>query len=324
VTDTPLTRHASPRWLHYWAVLTACATLPLVLLGAQVTTIQVGMVDPAWPTPPWQLWLVSWRESGLGFLIEHSHRLAGYTVGFCSIVLAAGLWWYEPRRWLSWLGIAALAGVCVQGVLGGMRVRLNALMGTDLAMVHGIFGQCVLALFVSVALLTSRGWAQAAAIAASPGEAARLRRGSLALVGLVLVQLALGAVLRHKGSTLAQRGHLIVAFAVVAVGVWLAREVFAAHSRERQLTRSAVLVVGLLAVQLLLGVEAWMVKFSAADLTGAPSALSRADLIRSAHVLVGALVLASSVVLALEAHRRSALVVQPAAVETPQHLEGAA
>ena len=35
-----------PRWLHAWAVLTVCAALPLVLLGAEVTTKQIGMVDP--------------------------------------------------------------------------------------------------------------------------------------------------------------------------------------------------------------------------------------------------------------------------------------
>jgi heme a synthase len=59
----------APRWLHYWALLTVCAALPLLLLGAEVTTKQVGMVDPDWPTYPWQLWLQDWRPFGLGFLI---------------------------------------------------------------------------------------------------------------------------------------------------------------------------------------------------------------------------------------------------------------
>jgi hypothetical protein len=38
---------ASPRWLHAWAVLTVVATLPLLFLGAEVTTKQAGMTDPA-------------------------------------------------------------------------------------------------------------------------------------------------------------------------------------------------------------------------------------------------------------------------------------
>src|SRR5947209_14144525 len=115
------------RWLHRWAVLTVVVTLPLLFLGAEVTTKQVGMVDKEWPTAPWLLWVKSWKENGgLAFLIEHSHRLAGYTVGTCTIVLVAGLWLTERRRWLCWLGTAALLGVIVQGILGGMRVLLHA------------------------------------------------------------------------------------------------------------------------------------------------------------------------------------------------------
>ena len=41
-----------PRWIHWCAVLTVCAALPLLTLGAEVTTRGVGMVDPRgfrWP-----------------------------------------------------------------------------------------------------------------------------------------------------------------------------------------------------------------------------------------------------------------------------------
>src|SRR6266702_4627737 len=96
-----------PRWLHRWAVLTACATFILLLLGAVVTTFRVGMADPIWPTYPWHLLLVSWEEPRPGFLIEHTHRLAGYMVGCCVIALVAGLIVVEPRRWVRWLGFAA-------------------------------------------------------------------------------------------------------------------------------------------------------------------------------------------------------------------------
>ena len=84
-------------WLHRWAVLTACATFILLLLGAIVTTFRVGMADPIWPTYPWHLLLVSWEEPRPGFLVEHSHRLAGYIVGCCVIVLAVGLWRNDRR-----------------------------------------------------------------------------------------------------------------------------------------------------------------------------------------------------------------------------------
>jgi cytochrome c oxidase assembly protein subunit 15 len=315
MTDTRQTTCATPAWVHWWANLTATVTLPLLLLGAEVTTKQVGMVDPDWPTPPWQLWLSSWRDSGLGFLIEHGHRLAGYTVGTCVIVLVLSLWLTEPRRWLRWLGVAALAGVVIQGVLGGMRVVLNAWLGSDLALIHGVFGQIVFSLLVTLAVCTSRRWAAAdipfggsSAAHGAPGVADPVskevvRRCSLLVLGLLLLQLTLGAVLRHQGSTLGQRGHLLGAFAVVAAVVWLARS--ARGGSDRGLDRPLKVLSCLIVLQILLGVEAWLTKFAVpAYQVAEPRPLGR-DLVRSAHVLVGALVLASAVVVALEAHRQT-------------------
>src|SRR5881397_3067681 len=116
---SPLTTHDSPVWSHRWAVITVCATLPLLLLGAEVTTKQVGMVDPQGFRPPWHMLTVPRQELGLGFIIEHSHRLAGYVVGTCTIVLAVSFWFFEPRRWVRYLAVSALGAVIVQGLLGG-------------------------------------------------------------------------------------------------------------------------------------------------------------------------------------------------------------
>jgi cytochrome c oxidase assembly protein subunit 15 len=290
--------------VHYWAVLTALVTLPLLLLGAEVTTKQVGLVDPDWPTPPWQLWLSSWRDSGLGFLIEHGHRLAGYTVGTCVIVLVLALWLTEPRRWVRWLGVAALAGVVVQGVLGGLRVKLHALFGPNLALIHGTFGQMVFALLAALAACTSRRWTEPSGqLPAEDTENAR--RWSLIVVGLLLLQLVLGAMMRHQDAPLGKRGHLLVAFAVVAAILWLAR------TWQAERPRALKVLVVLVAVQILLGVESWMTRFTM-PVSGIvpPQPLGR-DLIRSAHVLVGAMVLATAVVMAMEAYRRTGQATDP-------------
>src|SRR5215467_9241108 len=103
-------------WLHRWAVLTACATFVLLLLGAVVTTFRVGMADPVWPTYPWHLLLISYDEPSAGFLIEHTHRLAGYIVGCCVIVLAllvtaAEVTRPRPRGWM--IGLGWLVLLCV-------------------------------------------------------------------------------------------------------------------------------------------------------------------------------------------------------------------
>ncbi len=119
-----------------WSLMTVCATLVLLLLGAVVKTFEVGMADPVWPTTPWYLLFISWQEPSAGFLIEHAHRFAGWIVGCLIIVLTVALWRQEARAWVRWLGLAALICVIIQGVLGGMRVVLNEWFGKDFAINH--------------------------------------------------------------------------------------------------------------------------------------------------------------------------------------------
>jgi cytochrome c oxidase assembly protein subunit 15 len=297
-------------------VLTVAATFVLLALGTVVTTFNVGMADPIWPTYPWHLLLISWEEPRPGFLIEHTHRLAGYVVGCCVIVLTVWLWRKEPRRWVRWLGAVALAGVVIQGLLGGFRVRLNELMGTDLKLIHGCFAQVVFALLVSLALVTSRSWVGGADADEAPGDTARLRYVSLLAAGLIAVQIGFGALLRHRSSELGQRGHLLIAFGVVAAVVWLVREALDRSPANWGITAPVVLLAALVGVQLFLGVEAWMARFTYVSPV-------RQAVVRSAHVLTGSLVWATSVVVTLRAHCRLAWTIKPAAAPVGR-LEGAA
>jgi cytochrome c oxidase assembly protein subunit 15 len=301
-TDAP----ASARWLHRWAIVTALATLPLLFLGAGVTSMQWGMADPVWPTSPLYLLVegTSW-ERGIAFVFEHAHRLAGYIVGTCVIVLVLGLWRWEPRRWVRWLGVAALVGVTVQGLLGGFRVRLHALLGSDLALIHGCFGQLVFATLVTLALATSRRWREAANTGLTIEAAALLRRWSLIVTGLLVAQLLFGAFIRHMGSSVAQRVHLLTAFAIVAAIAWLARVVWENPMADRNVTRAVRFLAILVGVQLLLGVEAWMIRLANPQVIEPGHWLWNRELVRTGHVVVGALLLATSVVLTLEAHRLS-------------------
>ena len=314
---------ATTPWLHRWAILTALVTLPLVFLGAEVTTKQVGMVDPAWPTAPWYLFGISWADKSIGFLIEHMHRLAGYAVGICMILLLVGLWRWEKRAWLRWLGVAALTGIVIQGLLGGARVLLNIWFGTNLALIHGCFGQVVFALLVSLAICTSRHWATVPVGSLPLEETAGLRRWSLIVVGLLLMQLVLGAFLRHKDSVFAQRGHLLVAFAVVALITWLGKVIHEHGSAGQGLGTAVAGLAILLGLQLLLGVEAWMVRFASEPMAPGHWLWNR-DLVRSAHVLLGSLLLATAVAIALEAHQRTLWAVVNSSVEATGRLEGAA
>lgn len=292
----------SARWVQRLAVFTALAALPLLFLGAEVTTKQVGMVDPVWPTQPLYLFVegTAW-ERGIGFLIEHGHRLAGWTVGACVIVLTIGVWQTESRRWVRWLALAALVGVSCQGILGGLRVRLNAYLGTDLALIHGCFGQLVFSLLVSLALCTSRRWSESS-LTALPDSTA-LRRWAVLVTGLLIVQLVLGAFVRHRGSAIGQRGHLFVAFAVVVAVTWLVKLIWENYRSDRGLAGAARLLAIVVVIQVALGIEAWMVKFGSMPVTEPGHWLFNRDLVRTCHVLGGAILLATSVAVTLRAHQ---------------------
>jgi heme A synthase len=300
-------------------VFTACAALPLVLLGAEVTTKQVGMVDKVGFRAPWHLLTVPLREAGLGYLIEHSHRLAGFVVGTCSIVLAVGLWLTGRRPLVRWLGWLALAAVSAQGVLGILRVNLHVAVGPEFALVHGLFAQIVFAILVSVAVMTSRAWV----VGGDQRQRAGVRGLALALVALVYAQIALGAVVRHFYDRTAQRLHVLTAFAVVVAVVWAYLAVRERLAADRTLRRLTGLLAGLVAFQVMLGVEAWLRRFGAGMPVEEVMSSPAADLVRSLHYVVGALLFATTVVFTLLVYRPGTATVALSAAPA-RRLEGAA
>lgn len=256
------------------------------------------MVDPQGMRVPWHLLLVDALDRGIGYVIEHSHRTAGWLVGLGVVVLALGLGLAQSQRWLRWLGIGAFLGISAQGLLGKYRVDLNALMGRDLALVHGLFAQVVFSLLVSIAWLTSRKWGTELAERSTTDP---VRWWSLATAGLVYIQILFGAVVRHTESPVGPRGHLLMAFVVVAAVtslVWAERRADENHSRLSGSTRVLIFLVGL---QLMLGAEAWLSKFVSKDFVQLQPVSGLQSLVRSLHYLVGSLVFAASVVTALRA-----------------------
>src|SRR5262245_29177981 len=216
------------RWPHRMAVLVVCATFPLIWIGGLVTTTGAGMAFPRWLTIDGHFFLLyplhHWAKGPWDQFIEHGHRLPAVAVGLLTILLAIVLWRCESRRWVRWLGVAAVGGVCFQGLLGGLRVELNK---QTLAMIHGCFGPLFFALTVAVAVFTSRWWRRAVEMHAQPGDA-RLLRLALATTALAYVQLAVGAWLRHLGASatgdvfrVAVLFHLVLAAAVVGHALYL-------------------------------------------------------------------------------------------------------
>jgi cytochrome c oxidase assembly protein subunit 15 len=306
-------------------VLTACAGLLTVAFGGRVTNNDAGMADPEGYRAPQDVAAVSLGEGGLPLVIEHRHRLAGFVVGAWAIVLAVGLWFGARRQPYRSLGLLALAAVSLQGVLGIYRVNLERalghVVGLWLAALHGCFAQLVFAALVAVAVLTSRAWAAGAGRAEG---ADRQRRLGLALVGVVYAQIVFGAVVRHLYDRLAQRAHVLLAFAAVLLGAWLVQELWQSGRADRALRRTALVLAALLVIQPVLGVEAWLRRFGAMTWPGSVRPTPALEWVRSGHHVVGTLLFATTVALALLLYRstRSAVALQPA--PHPARLEGAA
>ncbi len=185
--------------VHVWALLTAAATLLLLCSGGIVTSKGVGMAVPDWPTTyGYNMFLFPFERWVGGIFYEHSHRLIASGVGFMTLVLAAALLAVEPRRWVRHLGLAAFFAVCIQGLLGGLRVTLYK---DEIGIFHALLAQ---AFFCSLGLLvvaTSRGFIEKAWDAVSFDTG--LRRLAIAATVTIFLQLGIGATMRHEHAGLA-------------------------------------------------------------------------------------------------------------------------
>ncbi len=197
----------SQRRLHRFAVFTACCTFLLVIAGGLVTSTGSGLSVPDWPLSYGQLMppMVG------GIFYEHGHRMIATFVGALTVILAIWLWKADERRWVKLLGLGALLAVILQGVLGGLTVLF--LLPTPISVLHATVAQSFFSLTVIIALVTSAGWRSVMPAA----NAASGRTKGLALLAtlMVLVQLMIGAWMRHSDAGLAildfplSYGHLI-------------------------------------------------------------------------------------------------------------------
>lgn len=280
--------------LHWFALLTAWATLMLIFVGGLVTSTGSGLAVPDWPTTfGYNMFLYPWSKMVGGAFYEHSHRLIGSVVGLLTLTLALLLWLREPRKWLRWLGVVALGAVIAQGVLGGLRV---VLLQQTLAIIHACFAQAFFALAVSLVLFTSREW-QEEPQPIPAADAGRLQRLSVLTTGLIYLQLIFGAVLRHTGARF--DAHLLFAALVAIHVLLLAARIRTKHADQPKLVRPVTVLRGLLTLQLVLGVGSYLGQLTALGL--ARIALT------TAHVVTGALMLAACLMLTLRAYRLLAL-----------------
>jgi cytochrome c oxidase assembly protein subunit 15 len=287
--------HGEAVWPHRLAWATAGATVFLLFVGGLVTSLRVGLAVPDWPTTfGYNMFLFPWSAMVGGVFYEHSHRLVASAVGLLTVLLAVSLWLWERRRWVRWLGAAALLLVVAQGIIGGLRV---VLLEVAFAILHACLAQAFFALAVSLALFTSAEW---------PGpprwmprrEAVSLRSLCLSAALVIYVQGILGALLRHTGAMLMP--HLFVAGLMVGLVSWLSARVWRYRFDHPELWRPGLLLGALVLAQILLGLSSYLSNFWAWP------PVPVVVLLTTLHAVTGSVTFATAVVLILRCYRVSA------------------
>jgi len=128
-----------------------------------------------------------------------------FLTGIGGVVFLAGLVWVKSEaasRTLVKLGWAAFWLVQFQGLLGGLRV---VLFRDQIGILHAALAQIFFVLTGVIALFTSRWWRERENFSPTPEIPRSLRRHLHFTTGLIFIQLLLGATMRHQHAGLAIR-----------------------------------------------------------------------------------------------------------------------
>ena len=311
------------KWLHRYAIFVAFLTVILLLAGALVTSNEAGDSVPDWPLS-FGRWLISSDDFVANARYEYSHRFIAGLVGASTFVLALWTQIAERRKWMRRLAIIAFGGVLMQAAVGGVRVLLAGSMPLGvvkplISVPHALVAQSFFGLIVSIIVFTSRSWSSPKDVKRDEAGAS-LRKLTRWTVAAILIQLVLGAGFRHLAFGVLP--HFIGALVVTSLIAWTALAVFKRHAKDSYLARPAIIAIGLLAAQLGLGVAAYIYRMASAGepVSGVAQffgSMTLASLeafnqhqpvepaitLSAAHLLVGALTLATMIVVMLRCHQ---------------------
>ena len=283
------------RGLHGFAVFTACITLVLIVFGALVTSNDAGLSVPDWPTSFGSFYKMPNMVGGVQY--EHSHRMVAEFVGVLTIVLSIWTWRVEKRRWLRLLGLAALGTVIIQGILGGLTVLF--FLPPAISTAHAVVAQTFFCISVAIAVFTGRRWVEEQPRVEPDQRRPTLFTLTLLSIFVLYVQLVLGAMFRHNG--LSWWPHVVHAAVVAIVLSWTAVRAISVYPQIDAVKRPAITMLGLMVAQLCLGFLAFITRVT----WGNDAAQPELPMVISTvvHVAAGALLLATTVVLAIQIWR---------------------
>ncbi|HLK50146.1 MAG TPA: hypothetical protein VKT49_18505 [Bryobacteraceae bacterium] len=238
-------------WLHRFAILVALGAFALILSGALVTSND--------PQP--------------AAFLRQAHAITAVSAGI--LAAALGLWF----RGAGWF---LLAAVVVEAALGGRSPAIGTF--------HAFLAQLIFAGTVAIALATSRSWRESPEQVNDSGRLS-LRTLSLWALGLLIIQVGLGAAYRHKA--MGVMPHIINALLVTLVLLLLGVLVTNQYPEHGWLRPAAKLLIGITFTQVMLGMGAFITRLMMAEGT------LPVVVIGVTHVAVGSLTLATTVALTL-------------------------
>jgi cytochrome c oxidase assembly protein subunit 15 len=248
--------------LHVTSLLLAACALASLVTGALVTS-----------------------QGSTASTVQTIHWGLAALAGALSLAVAIWLFRSEGRQGLRMLGWITFAAVPVQAVLG---------MWAGAAAIHALLAQLFFSATAALALGTSRIWTRPPETVFEQSRFS-LRVLSLAALAALVLQVALGAAVRHKMmSAVPHIATALVVTIVVLLTAILAQNQFAEHPVLRPAAKA---VVGITFTQVMLGMATFITRLMM-------NASSLVVVVPSvAHVATGALTLAATVVLTMEIQR---------------------
>ena len=218
-------------------------------------------------------------------------------VGLLTIIISIWLWRVEKRSWMIKLGFAALGMVILQGILGGITVL--HFLPPSVSSAHAALAQTFFCTAVLIAMFTGQRFIQEVPQVELDTHRPSLVTLTLLSIFVLYVQLILGAMFRHHG--MSWWPHVLNAITVSIVLTWTAIRALALYSRIDAVRRPAILILWLLVTQLCMGFLAFQTRVA----WGHDAVQPELPMVIStvAHVAVGALLLATTVVLAVQVWR---------------------
>ncbi len=277
------------------AVVLACWVFLLIIAGALVTSNDAGLSVPDWPTSFGSWYKIPRLVGGVKF--EHTHRMIAQGAGLLTIILAIWTYRAEKRRWMRILGFSAIGIVILQGILGGITVLFY--LPPAVSSAHAALAQTFFCMAVAMAVFTGRKWVEETPQVEFDQRRPSLFTLTLLSIFILYVQLLLGAMFRHHG--LSWWPHVLNAVLVSFILSWTAIRALTVYSKIEAVRRPAIVMLSLVITQLCLGFAAFMTRVE----WGRDAVQPEFPMVISTvtHVAVGALLLATTVILAIQVWR---------------------